>query len=116
MDNRVETRRFRYCSFDLELQFQGPRGILRVQAPGGLYGMLPVEKEPDATGTYRLADGLEDRRILRNSDGSVSKMKSNRPRCPAMASEPVETTTSSTQSSRMSMSSSMTLGRPPWLP
>ncbi|CAM5609079.1 hypothetical protein SGRIM119S_03417 [Streptomyces griseorubiginosus] len=60
MDNRIEIRRFRYYSFDLELQFRGPRGILRVQAPGGLYGMLPVEKEPDATGTYRLADGLEE--------------------------------------------------------
>jgi hypothetical protein len=60
MDNRIETRRFRYYSFDLELQFRGPRGILRVQAPGGLYAMLPVEKEPDATNTYRLADGLEE--------------------------------------------------------
>ncbi|MEC3993777.1 hypothetical protein VSR01_09585 [Actinacidiphila sp. DG2A-62] len=60
MDNRIETRRFRYYSFDLELQFRGPRGILRVQAPAGLYGMLPVQKEPDATGTYHLADGLEE--------------------------------------------------------
>ncbi|MFG3019476.1 hypothetical protein ACGFZQ_13170 [Streptomyces sp. NPDC048254] len=43
----------------MEFQFQGPRGVLRVLAPGGLYGMLPLEKEPDAGGRYAVADGLE---------------------------------------------------------
>ncbi|MEV6028399.1 protein-glutamine glutaminase family protein [Streptomyces sp. NPDC052036] len=59
-NNRQGTSRFGYYGFDLELQFSGPRGILRVSAPSGLFGMLPLEKEPDATGRYRAAGSLEE--------------------------------------------------------
>ncbi|MET7290353.1 protein-glutamine glutaminase family protein [Streptomyces sp. NPDC005573] len=59
-NNRQGTSRYGYYGFDLELQFAGPHGILRVTAPRGLYGMLPLEKDPDTTGRYRAAGALEE--------------------------------------------------------
>lgn len=79
-DNRVGTRRYRHYRFDVELQFQGPRGIVRVQAPGGLYGMLPLEPQPDASGWYRVAQSLEE--LLPDVFGRAAEPPPGHPREP----------------------------------
>jgi hypothetical protein len=56
--NREATRRYRHYRFTLDLVMSGHHGILRVRAPYGLYGMIPLEKNP--TGGYRLIGGLEE--------------------------------------------------------
>ncbi|MCO5975019.1 hypothetical protein [Actinoallomurus soli] len=56
--NKEATRRYRHYRFDVALILTGRRGTLRVPVPDGMYGMLPLEQEPD--GAYRLADDLEN--------------------------------------------------------
>jgi hypothetical protein len=56
--NKEATRRYRHYRFTLDVVMSGHHGILRVRAPHGLYGMIPLEENP--AGGYRLVGGLEE--------------------------------------------------------
>ncbi|MCW2947787.1 MAG: hypothetical protein JWR24_4504, partial [Actinoallomurus sp.] len=56
--NKEATRRYRHYRFSLVLVMRGHHGTLRVRAPRGLYGMIPLEERPE--GGYRLVGGLEE--------------------------------------------------------
>jgi hypothetical protein len=56
--NREATRRYRHYRFTLDVVMNGHHGILRVRAPYGLYGMIPLEENP--AGGYRLVGGLDE--------------------------------------------------------
>ncbi|MCO5991547.1 hypothetical protein NE235_36075 [Actinoallomurus spadix] len=57
--NKEATRHYRHYRFDVDVYLTGRHGVIRVHAPGGLHGMLPLEEDP--AGGRRLADGLETR-------------------------------------------------------
>ncbi|WP_285584748.1 hypothetical protein [Actinoallomurus iriomotensis] len=57
--NKEATRNYRHYRFDVDVYLTGRHGVIRVHAPGGLHGMLPLEDDP--AGGRRLADGLETR-------------------------------------------------------
>jgi hypothetical protein len=56
--NKEATRRYRHYRFALDLVMSGRHGTLRVRAPRGLYGMIPLEE--NSAGGYRLVGGLEE--------------------------------------------------------
>ncbi|MGW3151746.1 lonely Cys domain-containing protein [Streptomyces sp. NPDC001177] len=56
--NQEGIRRYRHYVFDVDVVLTGKHGTIRVHAPGGLYGMLPLERHPES-GAHVPADGLE---------------------------------------------------------
>ncbi|MGW4103396.1 lonely Cys domain-containing protein [Streptomyces sp. NPDC004976] len=91
--NAEGKRPYRVYRFEVTAVVHGPFGTVRIKVPGGLYGMLPVDK---ATG--RLADGLEDDPLLghllrpttepENTSPEETAPRDTRPQDPVSAEEP----------------------------